>query len=86
MNQNVQYDLVIPLGMGSIWQDNEIRYCIRSFVKYFSQLGKIFIVGSHPDFLKWHYPRLIHVPCSNPFTANKDANIIYRVFRYKYLK
>jgi hypothetical protein len=80
------YDLVIPLGTGSIWQDNEtkdneIRYCIRSFVKYFSQLGKVFIVGGHPDFFKWHYPRLVHVPCNNPFTANKDANIIYRVLK-----
>lgn len=73
------YDLVIPLGTGSIWQDNEIKYCIRSFCKYFRQLGKVYIVGARPDFFKWHHPRLIHIQCINPFSSNKDGNIMYRV-------
>lgn len=79
MNILQLYDLVIPLGTGSIWQDNEVRYCVRSFSKYFKQLGKIYIVGAKPDFFKWHHPRLVHIQCSNPFTSNKDANIIHRV-------
>lgn len=79
--KNSIYDLVIPLGTGTIWQDNEIKYCIRSFSKYFQQLGKIYIVGAKPDFFKWHHPRLVHVQCTNPFTANKDGNIIYRVLK-----
>lgn len=75
------YDLVIPLGIGSIWQNNEVRYCIRSFVKNFSELGKIFIVGQKPEFLKWSNPRLIHIESNDPFRKNKDGNLIYKVLK-----
>lgn len=75
------YDLVIPLGIGSIWQNNEVRYCIRSFVKNFFQLGKIFIIGQKPDFLKWSNPRLIHIESDDPFRQNKDGNLIYKVLK-----
>lgn len=56
----------------------EIEYVIRSLKKYCSSwVGRIFIVGSEPpeeikDFV-------IHVPCDNPYTHCKDANIIHKV-------
>lgn len=56
----------------------EIEYVIRSLKRYCSSwLGRIFIVGSEPpeeirDFV-------IHVPCDNPYTHCKDANIIHKV-------
>lgn len=74
-------DLVIPVGVGSIWDNNELRYCIRSFVKYFDDLGKIYIVGIKPDFLKWENPRLIHIQSDDPFRHSKDANIINKVLK-----
>jgi hypothetical protein len=77
----MKYDLVYPLGSGSIWQDNELRYSIRSFVKHFDQLGKIFIVGQKPEFINWFNPRLVHIPCEDSFRHNKDANIINKVLQ-----
>ena len=79
-------DLVYPIGLGTIWQDNEIRYSIRSFVKYFDQLGKIFIVGEKPNFLNWNNPRLIHIECNDEYRHAKDANIINKVLKACYRK
>ena len=56
----------------------EIEYVIKSLKKYCSSwVGRIFIVGSEPpseikDFV-------IHIPCDNPYTHCKDANIIHKV-------
>lgn len=44
-------DLVYILGSGSRWSDNEIRYSIRSAVKYF-KFGKIFVIGERPDWMQ----------------------------------
>ncbi len=38
-------DVVIPLGTGSRWNDNELRYSLRSLVKFGSNFGRIVIVG-----------------------------------------
>lgn len=38
-------DIVIPLGTGSCWEDNELRYSLRSFEKYLSDIGRVFIVS-----------------------------------------
>lgn len=74
-------DLVYALGVGSIWQDNELKYSIRSIEKNFSELGKVFIVGTKPEFLNWNNPRLIYIECDDPFRHNKDANIINKVLK-----
>ena len=56
----------------------EIEYVIASLKKYCSSwVGRIFVVGSEPpeeikDFV-------IHVPCDNPYTHCKDANIIHKM-------
>lgn len=81
LDKEIKYDLVYPIGSGSIWQDNELRYSIRSFVKYFDQLGKIFIVGQKPEFLNWNNSRLIYIECDDPYRHNKDSNIINKVLR-----
>lgn len=38
-------DVVIPLGNGSRWNDNELRYSLRSLVKFGSNFRHIVIVG-----------------------------------------
>lgn len=45
-------DIVIPLGTGSKWQDNEIRYALRSIEKYLRSYGNIFIIGRERKWLK----------------------------------
>jgi hypothetical protein len=42
--------VVYTLGTGSVWENNELRYSIRSFVKY-TAVDRIIIVGSCPPWL-----------------------------------
>lgn len=43
--------LVYPLSNGSMWGDNELRYSLRSFVK-FCDIERVIIVGHKPDWIK----------------------------------
>ena len=70
-------DLVYVLGKGSRWQDNEIRFSLRSVSKNLSNVGKIFIVGHIPDFAK----NCVHVPCADIFdpAINADGNMTHKL-------
>lgn len=63
-------DLVYILGAGSRWQDNEIRYSLRSMVKNMKDIGQVFVVGKCPDFLQ----NVIHIPAEN--TGNSKEHSI----------
>lgn len=54
----MKYDIVIPLGGGSIWDNNELRYCLRSIQKHLSNYGDIYLVGEKPNWIK----NVIHFP------------------------
>jgi hypothetical protein len=43
--------IVIPLGPGSKWQNNELRYALRSFEKHLSGVTGLLIIGDKPDWL-----------------------------------
>lgn len=63
------YDLVYILGTGSTWHDNEIRFSLRSVEKNFTALGKVFVVGELPPWLK----NVIHIP-QEDVSSNKQIN------------
>ncbi len=44
-------DIVYPIGNGSRWDNNELRYSLRSVQKYLSNVGRVHIVGELPDFI-----------------------------------
>lgn len=50
-------DAVYILGTGSLVENEEIRYSIRSLVKNMRDLGSIFVIGDCPDFL----PGVVHI-------------------------
>lgn len=50
-------DVVYITGTGSEWEDNELRYSLRSIQKYLSFDGKVFIIGNCPAFLR----EVIHI-------------------------
>ena len=81
-NQKKKYDLIIPLGTGSSWDNNELRYALRSYEKNFPNLGNVFIVGD-AAWIKKNLPWLkaTIVDCNDPFNANKDANMIRKVIK-----
>jgi len=70
-------DLVYVIGTGSRWRNNELRFSLRSITKNLSKVGKVFIVGERPDYLK----NIIHIPVSDIFdpAVNADGNIITKV-------
>lgn len=69
-------DILIPLGKGSRWQDNELRYCLRSVEKHLSGYGRIFIVGELPLWLTG----VVHIPCNDvPGHWNRDKNIYSKI-------
>jgi hypothetical protein len=72
---NKKIDVVIPLGIKAGWNDNEIRYCLRSLEKNFLDLREVYIVGYLPNFIQ----NVIHIPAEDTFKANKDANLIQKV-------
>ena len=56
----------------------EIEYVIKSLKKYCSSwVGRIFVVGSEPPSEIKDY--VIHIPCDDPYTHCKDANIIHKL-------
>ena len=81
---NPVMDVVIPLAsgnhgkkvLGSKWDNNELRYCLRSLEKYFPDLGRVFIVTEHlPEWLT----NVVHIKAKDVHTRNKDANLIDKV-------
>lgn len=68
-------DIVIPLGWGSTWDNQELKFSLRSFERHLSGIGKLFIVtdlSGIPDFLQGH----IHLPC--PDDTNLAAVNTYK--------
>ena len=71
-------DVVYILGSGSSWNNNEIRFSLRSIAKYGIGVGQIFVVGTLPAFLS---DEVIHIPAEDIYNPmqNADGNIAYKV-------
>ncbi len=68
-------DVVYVLGKGSTWGDNEIRFSIRSFHKYFRDLRNVVVVGERPYFLSG----VVHIPYPDRDGVNKDARMMLKI-------
>ena len=71
------FDVVYVLGSGSGWNDNEIRFSIRSFVKYFNHLRNIIIVGEMPVWGR----NVIHIPWPDNPNFNTDQRMIDKLIQ-----
>jgi hypothetical protein len=67
-------DIVIPLGKGSVWDNNELRLSLRSIEKYLTGYRSIYIVGEYPEWLQ----NCIHVPI-NDTEKISDKNIMHKI-------
>ena len=54
-------DLLYILGSGTVWDNNEIRFSLRSAEKNIKDLEKVFIVGEKPDWLQ----NIEHLPLAD---------------------
>lgn len=75
--KNKSVDLVYVVGTGSQWNDNELRFSLRSVEKNLSGTGRIFIVGHLPDFVKG----IVLIPAKDIFepVKNADGNMIHKL-------
>jgi len=69
-------DVLIPLGRGSSWQNNELRYCLRSIEKFATGFERIFVVGADPGWLS----KQVEFRASDDIPANKQARIAHKIF------
>lgn len=72
-----EIDIVYVLGSGTKWQNNELRFSLRSLVKNLKGFRKIYVIGEKPDWIK----NVIHIPFSDELLNNADGNIIRKVLR-----
>lgn len=70
-------DILYVVGTGSQWNDNELRYSLRSIAKYGRNIDRVFLVGHNPDFVS---DRVHFLPCSDPY-ARKHKNIMHKVLK-----
>lgn len=47
-------DILYIVGKGSVWQDNELRYSLRSIAKNGRNVGRVFICGYIPRWVNTH--------------------------------
>lgn len=64
-------DIVYVLGTGSTWNDNEIRFSLRSIVKNLRHFQNVWVVGEKPVWLQniryLSYPDISGIPSKNTF-------------------
>lgn len=61
-------ELVYQLGSGSKWQDNELRYSLRSVAMHGRNVTKITLLGHKPGWVK----NVHHIPLPDPYTLRAD--------------
>jgi len=77
-------DIVYPLAsgnhgrkkLGSKWDNNELRYSLRSLQQYFPSLGRVFIVT---EILPSWITNVVHLYAKDTHEHNKDGNLIDKV-------
>jgi|JI9StandDraft_1071089.scaffolds.fasta_scaffold00044_29 hypothetical protein len=68
-------DVMYPLGKGTVWEDNELKYSLRSIEKHLSNFRDIYIVGEKPNFLN---DKVIHIPYEDTNRC-KETNIYSKI-------
>lgn len=68
-------DILIPLGSNSSWQDNELRYTLRSIEKHAKNYRDIFIIGDIPNWIT----NVIHIAAKDEF--QKERNICEKILK-----
>lgn len=71
--------IVYALGRGSIWQDNELRFSLRSVEKYLEGYGEVFIIGKQPSF---GIKNVTHIQINDVSDYYPALNIMKKIYSY----
>lgn len=66
-------DILYVLGKGSKWDNNELRYSLRSIEKFGKNIGKVYVVGYNPGFLS---DEVTFIDCQDKYNR-KHKNILH---------
>lgn len=70
-------DILYIVGTGSSWNDNELRYSLRSIAQNGGNIGRVFIVGHKPSFVS---DEVHFLPCDDPYPwEQRHKNILRKV-------
>ena len=70
-------DVIIPLGPGSVCNDDELRLLLRSLDRNAGRLGRVILATTHVP--KWlDTGKVVMLPLPDPEPHCKDANLIYK--------
>jgi len=70
-------DVVYTLSSASAWNDNELRFSLRSICDNLKDLNQVWIIGHKPKWLT----NVRHIPFPDCYKGNKDANLIQKLIR-----
>lgn len=68
-------DILYIIGTGSEWNNNELKFSLRSIEKNGVNVGRVFLVGHKPDFVS---DAVTYIPCDDPYDM-KHKNILRKV-------
>lgn len=74
-------DIVYILGTGSQWQDNELRYSLRSVHQHLSNYSNIWIVGEWPEWLNKNAPGIFHIPATDNSKWQRHLNMKEKIVK-----
>lgn len=69
-------DLLYILGKGSKWENNELRYSLRSIEKHLSGVGSVYLIGEKPEWIK----NVHHIPFEDKKAVCKQSNIMRKIY------
>lgn len=72
-------DIIIPLGNGSVHQNDELRYLLRSIERNAIGVGRVIVVSDCAP--EWLSDEVIVCKCGDPIGDNKDANLITKTIK-----
>lgn len=71
-------DLVYVLGSGSAWQNNEIRYSLRSVQQNLKGVRNIYVIGENPGIFS---DKIRHIYFPDELRQNADGNMARKIIR-----
>lgn len=72
-------DILYIVGTGSKWDNNELRYSLRSIDKYGINVDRVFVVGEKPNFLNGE---ITHIPCKDRYGLQQKHDNIHQKIAY----
>lgn len=76
MREGRTVDILYVIGLGSVSQNAELRYSLRTVDRHCKGVGRVIISGDIPDFVS---NSAVKVPCHDQSVCGKHWNMLYKI-------